>query len=249
MYSIGKLAKITSCTVRTLRYYDEISLLKPTAVSEGGHRYYDNDAVAKLHNIIQLKEFGFELETIDEIVDNRVRSAKDLLQIRLKVIKLEEKELQQKKERIQTTIQLMELEGKDDWKAIFNTFSKHNNSKQKIKDNWNNYFTEKEQEILNGLPKVGKDREEVNKWTELVNDIRLNIHKEPSSKEAQELASRWMSLADEIIKGNKQLAQKVWHVNWEKKEDIGGYPFDLEIIDFIRKAQEYYFQQQAGGGQ
>lgn len=39
MYAIGKLAKMSNITVRTLRYYDQIGLLKPTEAKDGGHRY------------------------------------------------------------------------------------------------------------------------------------------------------------------------------------------------------------------
>ena len=249
MYSIGKVAKITNLTVRTLRYYDEIGLLKPATVSEGGHRFYDNAAISKLHNIILLKEFGFELETIHEIVSNQVKSTKDLLQMRLEIIKLEEKQLKNTKEKIQTSIQMMELDGIDNWEAIFNTVTYPESKKQEIKSNLNKFFTENERETLKALPKVGQDIEEVDKWVELVNDIRLNLHKEPFSEDAQDLAARWMHLAYDIFKGDKQLAQKVWQVNWEKNEDIGGYPFDPEIIEFIRKAQEHYLHQRVGGRQ
>ncbi|WP_165769170.1 MerR family transcriptional regulator [Virgibacillus profundi] len=241
MYSIGKLSKLSNVTIRTLRYYDEIGLLPPTSIGEGGRRYYDNDAVLKLHNIIFLKELGFELETIHEILADQIKSAKDLLQIRLEIIQAEEKQLQKSKEKIQAIIQLMELNGDDDWQGIFNTFTDVKSDKQKIIANWNKYFTEEEQEILNQLPRIGEDHEEVEKWTALINDIRLHIHKEPSSSEAQSLAKRWMGLVDNMFKGDQKLSQKVWHLNWEKKENLGVYEYDPEITDFIRRAYEYYF--------
>lgn len=93
MYSIGKLAKLNNITVRTLRYYDEVGLLKPTKIEESGHRYYDSQAALKLHNIIMLKEIGFELETIHEILTNQVKSTKDLLHMRLQIIEIEKEQL------------------------------------------------------------------------------------------------------------------------------------------------------------
>lgn len=51
MYLIGQLAKESEPTVRTLRYYDEIGLLKPSLISEGGHRYYEEHDFIKLHSI------------------------------------------------------------------------------------------------------------------------------------------------------------------------------------------------------
>ncbi|UOE95043.1 MerR family transcriptional regulator [Alkalihalobacillus sp. LMS39] len=55
MYTIGKLAELSGVTVRTLRYYDEIGLLTPSAKSEGGHRLYEEQALAQLHMIQYLK--------------------------------------------------------------------------------------------------------------------------------------------------------------------------------------------------
>lgn len=42
MYSIGELSKNTNISIRTLRYYDEIGLLKPAKVADSGYRYYSN---------------------------------------------------------------------------------------------------------------------------------------------------------------------------------------------------------------
>lgn len=54
MYSIGKLAETCNVSVRTLRYYDEVDLLKPSKVGVGGHRFYNNEALVKLHLIFLL---------------------------------------------------------------------------------------------------------------------------------------------------------------------------------------------------
>ena len=112
MFSIGDLAKISRMTVRTLRYYDEINLLKPSRVSEGNHRYYDEKAVEKLQNIIFLKDLGFDLETIRSILNEKVKSSKELLKLKLEMIVEEQERLEQKKQRIKMLLEVMELEGK-----------------------------------------------------------------------------------------------------------------------------------------
>ena len=48
MYTIRKLAAIANISTRTLRYYDEIGLLKPTSYMESGYRLYDEVAVDML---------------------------------------------------------------------------------------------------------------------------------------------------------------------------------------------------------
>lgn len=51
MYSIGRFSKESEPTVRTFRYYDEKDLLKPSHVREGGHSYYEQEDLLKLHAI------------------------------------------------------------------------------------------------------------------------------------------------------------------------------------------------------
>ncbi|WP_245850908.1 MerR family transcriptional regulator [Paenibacillus herberti] len=64
MYRIGELAKQTNLSIRTLRYYDEIGLLKPAKVAESGYRYYSNEEIRRLQHITALKELGFTLSAI-----------------------------------------------------------------------------------------------------------------------------------------------------------------------------------------
>lgn len=47
MIHINKVAELTGVTVRTLRYYDKIGLLKPASKTEGGHRLYTNEEIKK----------------------------------------------------------------------------------------------------------------------------------------------------------------------------------------------------------
>ena len=62
--TVGELASLMGTTVRTLQYYDQEGLLKPTAKSEGGRRLYSSKDVVKLHQILSFKYLGFSLEEI-----------------------------------------------------------------------------------------------------------------------------------------------------------------------------------------
>ena len=67
-YSIQKLAAISGVTTRTLRYYDQIGLLKPLRVSSAGYRIYGPVQVDLLQQILFYRELGFPLEEIRQIV-------------------------------------------------------------------------------------------------------------------------------------------------------------------------------------
>lgn len=68
MYSIGQFSKKTGVSIRTLRYYDEMNLLKPSYISETGRRFYENEDIITLQKIKGLKTLGFSLKDIQELM-------------------------------------------------------------------------------------------------------------------------------------------------------------------------------------
>jgi effector-binding domain-containing protein len=69
MYRIGEFSKITSLTIKTLRYYDDIELLKPAAVDEqNSYRLYDESSYEKALIIKTLKDFEFTIQEMLESV-------------------------------------------------------------------------------------------------------------------------------------------------------------------------------------
>ncbi|MCK7605328.1 MULTISPECIES: MerR family transcriptional regulator [Geobacillus] len=67
-YTVHELAKLAGVTSRTLRYYDEIGLLKPARLSEAGYRLYGPKEVDLLQQILFYRELGVDLETIKQII-------------------------------------------------------------------------------------------------------------------------------------------------------------------------------------
>lgn len=70
MKSISQVAKLTGISIRTLQYYDEIDLLKPSELTSSGYRLYDENALQALQQILFFKELGFSLKEIKEILEN-----------------------------------------------------------------------------------------------------------------------------------------------------------------------------------
>ncbi len=68
MKTISQIAKLSGISVRTLQYYDEIGLLKPSSLSESGYRLYDEEALGKLQQILTLKELDFSLKEIQQLL-------------------------------------------------------------------------------------------------------------------------------------------------------------------------------------
>ncbi|MDS1003697.1 MerR family transcriptional regulator [Clostridium sporogenes] len=90
MYTIGQLALILKVSTRTLRHYDDISLLKPYSINkQNGYRYYEQEQLGLAKNIIKLKEYGLSLEEIKEIIANSDINNYEIIKKRLNIIENE----------------------------------------------------------------------------------------------------------------------------------------------------------------
>lgn len=67
-YSIRELSQLSGVTTRTLRWYDEIGLLKPSRIAQSGYRFYGPEQVDRLQNILFYRALGVELAQIGEIL-------------------------------------------------------------------------------------------------------------------------------------------------------------------------------------
>ena len=69
MLKIGEFSRLSQVTVKTLRHYDEIGLLKPSHVDPfSDYRYYTLDQLPRLHSIVALKSMGLSLEEIAQLL-------------------------------------------------------------------------------------------------------------------------------------------------------------------------------------
>lgn len=68
-YTVQKLSKLAGVSPRTLRYYDEIGLLKPARVSSSGYRIYGSAQVDALQQILFYRELGVDLETVKRLME------------------------------------------------------------------------------------------------------------------------------------------------------------------------------------
>lgn len=68
-YTVQKLAKMAGISTRTLRYYDEINILKPARINSSGYRIYGQEQVDKLQQILFYREMGVSLEQIKGIIN------------------------------------------------------------------------------------------------------------------------------------------------------------------------------------
>lgn len=110
MLKIGEFSKLAKTTIKTLRYYDEIGLLKPVFVDDNGYRYYQIEQLNALLKIVSLRSLDMPLTDIKEIINNN-----DMQEILLNHQKNLEKELCNKQHQISLIKKYIEKAKKGDF--------------------------------------------------------------------------------------------------------------------------------------
>ncbi|TVX98676.1 MerR family transcriptional regulator [Cohnella terricola] len=115
MFKISEFSKISQVSVKTLRYYDQLNLLKPAHTDlYSGYRYYTANQLFQLHRILAYKELGFSLEEIRRMIDEQIplEQIRGMFRFKQHEIQSNVDKEQAKLVRIQERLDAIEYEGK-----------------------------------------------------------------------------------------------------------------------------------------
>ncbi len=113
MIRIGDFSKLSRVSIKTLRYYDEMGLLKPIQVDHfTGYRYYEFDQLPRLYRILALKDLGFSLEEIGRLLESDlpVEQMRGMLKLRQAEIRQRVEEEAARLERVERWLREIEQE-------------------------------------------------------------------------------------------------------------------------------------------
>ncbi|MGB7876780.1 MAG: MerR family transcriptional regulator [Anaerolineales bacterium] len=115
MIQIGTFSKLSRVSIKTLRYYDNMDLLKPVHVDEWtGYRYYAFEQLPRLNRILALKDLGFSLAEIGNLLEEDVslEQLHGMLRVRQSEAQQRVRDEQERLERIKARLKQIELEDK-----------------------------------------------------------------------------------------------------------------------------------------
>lgn len=135
MYKTGQFAKLAKVSERTVRYYDEQGLCKPSLIMENGYRYYRKEDVALLHKITTLKYLGFSLAEIKVMLKEENQEAMHS-SLHLKIGLLEQKiqHMQAMKEALESGKDIL-VDNKMNWEELSDVIQIKEQD-QKIKEHY-----------------------------------------------------------------------------------------------------------------
>ena len=246
MRTVKEISDLTGISVRTLHYYDEIGLLKPTEKSDAGYRLYDDKALETLQQILFFREFDISLKEIKAVLDNPALERNQILQVQRKM-------LVTKKERMERLIasidDILKGENKMDFtiftktevEEMFQTMLEHmpeNMRNIAIKESgsieqWKKHYMEvvSSEEMQKGYAKVvewygGKDK-------------FLSVARTPVSKE---VAESYNKRIEAILQ--KLIAKQNCDIDsFEVKELVGEYGFVMKQLAQIKEEKGFMMAQ------
>ena len=187
---ISEVAKLTGITVRTLHYYDEIGLLKPSEITEAGYRLYSREDLEILQQILFFRELDFPLSQIKEIMNNPNYDKEEAL-------KKQKELLIQQRQRIEGLIKLIEkrIEGENNMSFKEFDMNEIEENKKKyakeVKERWGTSKAYEESEKKTSSYNKEKWGDINQETSEIFKGFAELRNSDPGSEEVQELVRRW----------------------------------------------------------
>jgi DNA-binding transcriptional MerR regulator len=244
-YTVKQLADLAGISTRTLHYYDEIGLLKPTSYGDNGYRSYGEEAVRRLQQILFYRELDLSLKEIrifldrpdfdavqalkahKEALDKKVTRLKSLIHTIDKTIAYMKGQIEMSTEELfegfdEETQELYEQEAAQRWGDQYVKESRRR---------WDTYSEEKKSQIL---------QEAGENYRELVK----HIGRDPASEDVQELVARWHQNLRYFYEPTKEIMLGLAEGYSEDPEFRAFFEkMRPDFADFLRQAIEHYCEE------
>lgn len=197
MYTVKQLAKSAGVTPRTLHFYDEIGLLKPSRIGDNGYRYYDEEATLRLQQILLYRKMELPLEEIKRIMGRRdfdVLAA--LEEHRLELLKKID-QLEEMKKTVDETILFMKGEKKMTVDELFSGFSEEQQAEyeKEAAQMYDPQIVKASNAKWRAMSKAEQQRV-LDESKQVYVDIIAAMPKGPASPEIQACVERWRKNMD-----------------------------------------------------
>ena len=123
MFTVHQLSKLAGITPRTLHYYDQIGLLKPSRVGENGYRYYGEEALLRLQQIMLYRQLDLPLADIQKIMGRRDFDVLSALERHKRALRKRISQMERLVDTVDNTIQHLKGNQAMSHKQLFEAFN------------------------------------------------------------------------------------------------------------------------------
>ena len=208
LLTIGETARTAGVSVRTLHHYDQIGLLSPNKVSEGGYRLYGPEELARLEQILFFRELEFSLEDIRNILADPAYDEREAMRRQLAL-------MEKKRERLDALILRLRRAAKGDKAPRFAAFDREeidrmkNEYAKEVRERWGNTSAYAQSEKKQAGYSQGDYASMEAEMNALMAEFAAVRGKNPADAQVQALVEAWKACitkwcyecTDEILDG------------------------------------------------
>ncbi|HEX9118859.1 MAG TPA: MerR family transcriptional regulator [Anaerolineae bacterium] len=219
VWKVGELARQTGLTERTLRYYDQIGLLRPSLRSDAGYRLYTAGDIARLQQIRSLRQLGLSLDEVHAWLDRPGFSPLEAVERQLEQLRAQIALEHLLADRLEALATWLRVAKQPPARLLLNTIEVMMNV------DYNKYYTpEQLEEIKRRGEQIGPERIHAveAEWPKLIAEVRAEMEAgtDPADPKVQALARRWQGLLAEFTGGNPAI-QNSLNQMWAQEPALG----------------------------
>ena len=222
---VGEISKTTGISVRTLHYYEEISLLSPSFRTDSGHRIYEYSGVVKLQQIRSLQQLGFSLEEIKESLGN---PSCDIL----KILAAHQEQILQKISTMQTLSKRLKKITRSLESETDNISTDYFLDTIHFITTLDKYFDEKTADRL----RKNHQQTKIDQWEEWIDEVKHAMTQKirPKSLKARSLAKKWQKLITDLLGKDQKETQVFLDLLEDESALAHKHGLDDKMLQFLR---------------
>lgn len=226
---IGELAKCAGLTVRTLRHYEAIGLLSPSGRSGNGYRFYSRNDAARLHQIQALKQIGFSLADIGELLAAKGVVALDLIRQQRAVLDRQIAHAQNLRDCLALLDEQLARGAEpslEEWLSALELMALHSK-----------YFSAEEVKAMRARKRNVEELSEAG-WRQFHGEVAQLIAAgvPPADKRAQALATTWIQRSHQLSGGDVSIMQRLGKMQESEPVLRARSGATMEVVDYLRRA-------------
>lgn len=241
-FQVREFSKMAGVTVRTLQYYDRIGLLQPSDKTEAQHRLYERHDLIKLQHILTLKQLGFTLKEIKQMIHHPEYDVRGALKSQKQAIDAQIQQLQEVSSAMEHAMDVLDTTDHWDWETVQHII-------QGVTDRqymqWiQTYFTgDQLQQLTTQSQHISPEelKQAQDKWLSIAATLRENQHLPPDHPTLQALAQESHDLIQSFTQGNPEIEGALAKMYNNPENIPPAYQvFDDDLLPLYRQVMEIY---------
>ena len=247
LYQVREFANMAGVTVRTLQYYDHIGVLEPSDKTDANHRLYARHDLLKLQQILTLKQLGFTLKEIKQMIHHPDYDLRGALESQKQALDAQIRQLQEVSAAMEHAMDVLDTTDTWDWDSV--QFIIQGTVDRQYLDWIRRYFSDEQikgfAERSKHIPPEALQRSH-QQWRSIVLRVRENQHLPAHHPTLQAIAKEADDLIQQFTQGDAQITQSLNKMYSEPENIPSTYKvFDDDVMPFYRQVMSIYYQNKA----